>query len=207
MGFTRSYRLYKSRGVVRNTIAGGEVPTTYKGDSIKYVTACQNESNAGFSNVARSTKQYISALVRRQMALICIGQGTTPATTDDYTLDQPYTEDNCAMEHLYDEQTLTYSADTQTNQLVTKVAIFIPEGQEAITIKEIGLVVNNNSTSGTSPSNITYQMTFYTKSPSSYEPILIYREVLSEDQWITINPGEVKEITVTIPNIDAYHNP
>lgn len=204
MGFTRSYRLYKSRGVVRNTIAGGEVPTTYKGDSIKYVTACQNQNNAGFNNIARSAKQYISASAARQMALICVGQGTTPATMEDYTLEQPYTEDNCAMEHLYDEQTLTYSADTQTNQLVTKVAILIPEGQEAITIKEIGLVVNN-STSNT-PSSATYQMTFYSKTPNNYEPVLIYREVLAEDQWITINPGEVKEITVTIPNIDAYYN-
>lgn len=205
MGFTRSYRLYKSRGVVRNTVAGGEVPTAYKGDSIKYVTACQNSSSAGFNNIARSTKQFISTPSARQMALVCIGQGTTPSTMDDYTLDQPYTENNCAMEHLYDEQTLTYSADTQTNQLVTKVAILIPEGQEAITIKEIGLIVNNFFGSGIS-SSATYQMTFYTKSPSNYEPILIYREVLPENQWITINPGEVKEITVTIPNIDAYYN-
>lgn len=203
MGFNRNYRLIKNYGLLLNSESTERiVPGLYKGDSINRVTIPLPNANSGAKNIARTTSaETCRAGYPGNIWHLCFGQGTTLESLEDYTLDSPLTENNSGLVHVYTEQTVEYIAETSSNKITTKTAISVPEGNEAITIKEYGIFIRCSIGSGTTAG--TYTDIFTTKQNTN--PILIYREVLPESEWVTINPGESREFSFVCADIEAAY--
>lgn len=210
MGFTRSFRVLKNNGILQQpNLAERYLPKMYKGDAVRYTEVATNEYvyYYGFRTVSRTTYRRFLALGKCQQMVITFGQGTTPELVEDYTLDQPFTENNSSLTPVYLEQELTYDAEKLTHTCTVREAVSIPEGGTAITIKEYGIAVNVDSNTSTNYNDDRYSTAFNDifndVNTDNKSFVMIYREVLPEDQWITINPGETREFSFTIPDIEA----
>lgn len=209
MGFTRSFRVLKNNCVLQTlSLAERYLPKMYKGDAVRYVAPYTDGYiyNYGFRKINRFTYHRLARYGHCQLMMITFGQGTTPETLEDYTLDQPLTENNSGLTPVYIEQELTYDAEKQTHTCTVREAVSIPAGGTAVTIKEYGIAVNVDSdTSSNTDNNSTaaFDDFFYDQNTNKKALVMIYREVLPEDQWVTINPGETREFSFTIPDIEA----
>lgn len=211
MGFTRSFRVLKNNGILQQpNLAGKYLPRMYKGNAVRYSApdTSNSMSEYGFRTLSRYTYHRFPAKGRCQLMFITFGQGTTPELVEDYTLDQPLTEDNSSLKPVYLEQELTYDAEKLTHICTVREAVSVPEDGTAVTIKEYGIAVDihgNLSTDLTDRNTAAFR-DFFDETNGDYKAfIMIYREVLPEDQWVTINPGETREFSFTIPDIEAAY--
>lgn len=210
MGFTRSFRVLKNNGILQTlSLAEKYLPKMYKGDAVRYAeirTTSGSVTDWGFRTCSRYTYYRLPARGYCQQMIITFGQGTTPELVEDYTLDQPFTEDNSSLAHVYTEQELTYDAEKLTRTCTVREAVSVPENGTAVTIKEYGIAVNvyDNSRLENNDSYTAAFRDIFNDTVTQYKSfVMIYREVLPEDQWVTINPGETREFSFTIPDIEA----
>lgn len=209
MGFTRSFRVLKNNGILQQSnLDERYLPRMYKGDAVRY--SAPDTSNVvyeyGFRTLSRYTYPRFPARGRCQLMFITFGQGTTPELVEDYTLDQPFTEDNSSLKPVYIEQKLTYDAEKLTHICTVREAVNVPEDGTAVTIKEYGIAVSINVNTNTDHQDrytAAFRDFFDETNGDNKAFVMIYREVLPEDQWVTINPGETREFSFTIPDIEA----
>lgn len=209
MGFTRSFRVLKNNCILQQpNLAEKYLPKMYKGDAVRYseVDTAGDIYDYGSRTTSRFIYHRLPGAGKCQQMLITFGQGTTPELVEDYTLDQPFTESNSSLIPVYHEQELTYDAEKLTHTCTIREAVSVPEGGTAVTIKEYGIAVNIDG-STRAEYNDTFSAAFrdlFDDTNTSYKAyVLIYRGVLPEDQWVTINPGETREFSFTIPDIEA----
>lgn len=209
MGFTRSFRVLKNNGILQQPDTAEQfLPRMYKGDAVRYSSlyAYNTLNEYGFRTHSRYTYHRLPARGKCQQMYITFGQGTTPELVEDYTLDQPLTEDNSSLTPVYLEQELTYDAEKLTHTCTIREAVSVPEDGTAVTIKEYGIAVNvhENLTTQYNDRYTAAFRDFFDETNNEYKSlVMIYREVLPEDQWVTINPGETREFSFTIPDIEA----
>lgn len=209
MGFTRSFRVLKNNGILQQpNLSERYLPKMYKGDAVRYneVETSDTFWGYGFRTHSRFIYHRLPARGLCQQMYITFGQGTTPELVEDYTLDQPFTEDNSSLTPVYLEQELTYDAEKRTHTCTVREAVSVPENGTAVTIKEYGVAVNiheNTRTEFSDSFTAAFRDIFYDSNTSNKAFVMIYREVLPEDQWVTINPGETREFSFTIPDIEA----
>ena len=209
MGFTRSFRVLKNNGILQQTNLNEKyLPKMYKGDAVRYAAPYLDGSMSyyGFRTLSRYTYHRFPARGYCQQMYITFGQGTTPELVEDYTLDQPFTENNSSLVPVYLEQELTYDAEKLTHTCTVREAVSVPEGGTAVTIKEYGIAVNVTSNTNTEYQDrytAAFRDVFNDTNTENKAFVMIYREVLPEDQWVTINPGETREFSFTIPDIEA----
>lgn len=210
MGFTRSFRVLKNNGILQQpNLAEKYLPKMYKGDAVRYAEVNSNTTlnDYGFRTLSRFTYHRLPALGKCQQMFITFGQGTTPELVEDYTLDQPFTESNSSLIPVYLEQELTYDTEKLTHTCTAREAVSVPEGGTAVTIKEYGIAVNVNGNTNTNTNdnryNAAFDDIFNDVNTESKTFVMIYRGVLPEGQWVTINPGETREFSFTIPDIEA----
>lgn len=209
MGFTRSFRVLKNNCILQQpNLAGRYLPRMYKGDMVRYSEPNTSDTirGYGFRTLSRYTYHRLPARGLCQQMYITFGQGTTPELVEDYTLDQPLTEANSSLTPVYHEQELTYDAEKLAHTCTVREAVSVPEDGTAVTIKEYGIAVNisNNITTSYNNQYTAAFVDFFDETSKEYKDlVMIYREVLPEDQWVTINPGETREFSFTIPDIEA----
>ena len=209
MGFTRSFRVLKNNCVLQQSnLAEKYLPKMYKGDAVRYAAPYFDNYyyDYGFRTHSRYTYHRLPARGRCQQMFITFGQGTTPELVEDYTLDQPFTENNSSLKPVYLEQELTYDAEKLTHSCTVREAVSVPEDGTAVTIKEYGVAVNiteNIQTNYTDSYTAAFRDFFDETNTERKAFVMIYREVLPEDKWVTINPGETREFSFTIPDIEA----
>ena len=209
MGFTRSFRVLKNNCILQQSnLAERYLPKMYKGDAVRYTELNPNNClhEYGFRTTSRYIYHRFPARGRCQQMFITFGQGTTPELVEDYTLDQPLTEDNSSLNPIYLEQELTYDAEKLTHTCTVREAVSVPEDGAPVTIKEYGIAVNvhENTTTRNDDSYTAAFRDFFNDTNTQYKSfVMIYREVLPEEQWVTINPGETREFSFTIPDIEA----
>lgn len=209
MGFTRSFRVLKNDCTLQQpNLAERYIPKMYKGDAVRYTSLYTDGYvyDYGLRTHSRCIYHRLPARGRCQQMLITFGQGTTPELVEDYTLDQPFTEDNSSLTPVYLEQELTYDAEKLTHTCTVREAVSVPENGTAVTIKEYGVAMNldeNTRVEYNDTYTAAFRDIFNDTNTNRKAFVMIYREVLPEGQWVTINPGETHEFSFTIPDIEA----
>lgn len=137
-----------------------------------------NYSSTGYPDLAISTSMSASGTSGSVGAVLVVGGGDAPSTPDEYTLETPYVRYTPGSTSVSSDLVRSNNASIYDNRiLLGKSCMYRNDTNEAITIKEVGIVM-------------------YNYAGGSHRYYLMARKVLKTP--VTIEPGKTARIAYTI---------